>query len=303
LSGVTNYSKASWQEARSLYPNKRVKTVYFLSKFFKFFTSSSLYLALNSVLIVLLGFSLYRTEVSSVTLFVAFLSTFSVYALNRATDKAEDAINRPEIDSKKSKYYLLPSFIALIFSLGIGLSERPWAVLVLVSPLFIGLLYSVRFSKKLPRLKEIAGVKSIMVAFSWAFTGSLLPAMMEPVNYELIFLVFVYIFFSLLVNTVLFDVLDLKGDQAVGVSTIPAVLGLRRTTVFLILMNTCLVAWLVYSAYRGLFLNCMPGLVFGVLYEYLMIGYFMNHFNRLRAELLVDGEWIPVILILKVFGR
>jgi 4-hydroxybenzoate polyprenyltransferase len=153
-------------------------------------------------------------------------------------------------------------------------------------------------------LKEVVGVKSILVAFSWAFTGSLLPALVEPVNHELVILVFVYIFFSLLVNTVLFDVLDLKGDQVSGVRTIPFVLGLRRTKIFLILMNSCLVVWLVYSASRGLFLSCMPALVFGVFYGYLMIGHFVNHrFKRLRAELLVDGEWIPLIAILRLFFR
>ena len=273
-------------------------------RFFNFLTSSCLFLALNSALVVFLGFALYRTEVSSAILLASFLATFSVYALNKATDKAEDAINRPETGSKNSKYYLIPSLVALILSLGIGLLEGPWVDLVLVAPLLVGLFYSVRFSKKVPRLKEVVGVKSILVAFSWAFTGSLLPALMKPVNHELVLLVFVYIFFSLLVNTVLFDVLDLKGDQVSGVRTIPFVLGLRRTTIFLILMNSCLVVWLVYSASRGLFLSCMPALVFGVLYGYLMIGHFVNHrFKRLRAELLVDGEWIPLIAILRLFVR
>lgn len=272
-------------------------------RIFNFLTSSCLFLALNSALVVFLGFTLYQTEVSLAALLAAFLATFSVYALNKVTDKAEDAINRPEFCSKNSKYYLIPSLAALILSLGIGFLAGPLADFVLVAPLIVGLFYSVRFSKKVPRLKEIVGVKSILVAFSWAFTGSLLPALMRPVNHELLLLVFVYIFFSLLVHTVLFDVLDVKGDQTIGVRTIPSVLGLRRTTIFLILMNTCLVAWLVYSALRGLFFNCMPALVFGVSYEYLMIMHFMHHFNRLRAELLVDGEWIPVILIVKVLAR
>jgi 4-hydroxybenzoate polyprenyltransferase len=273
-------------------------------RFLSFLTSSSLYLALNSALVVFLGFFLYGTEICLATLLAAFLATFSVYGLNKATDKAEDAINRPEIASKNPKYYLIPSLVALILSLGIGLLDGPWTDLVLVAPLLVGLFYSVRFSKKVPRLKEVTGVKSILVAFSWAFTGSLLPALMKPVHYELVLLVFVYIFFSLLVNTVLFDVLDLKGDQVSGVRTIPLVLGLRMTKIFLILMNSCLVVWLVYSAFRGFFLSSMPALVFGVLYGYLTIGYFVDHrFKRLRAELLVDGEWIPLVAMLRLFAR
>ena len=276
----------------------------FSSHFLNFLTSSSIYLALNSSLVVFLGFFLYGTEVSLATLLAAFLATFSVYALNKATDKAEDAINRPEISLKNPKFFLIPSLVALILSLGIGLLDGPWADLVLVAPLLIGLFYSVRFSKKVPRLKEVVGVKSILVAFSWAFTGSVLPALTKSVNYDLVLLVFIYIFFSLLVNTVLFDVLDLRGDQVSGVRTIPYVLGLRKTKIFLILMNSCLLIWLVYSASRGVFLSCMPALVFGVFYGYVMIGHFVNHrFKRLRAELLVDGEWIPLIAILRLFVR
>ena len=258
-------------------------------------------MALNSALVVFLGFVLYRNEVSLAILFSAFLATFSVYALNKVTDKAEDAINRPDSDPKNSKYFLISSLVALFLSLGIGLLEGPWVALVLVTPLFIGLLYNVRFSNKVPRLKEVIGVKSILVAFSWAFTGSLLPAFVSPVSHELVLLFFIYIFFSLFVNTVLFDVFDLRGDQRSGIKTIPFVLGLKRTKIFLVLMNSCLVVWLVYSASRGLFLNCMPALVFGVLSSYLIIEHLMNHrFKRLSAELLVDGEWVPLIAILRI---
>jgi 4-hydroxybenzoate polyprenyltransferase len=295
----------SWLAARNLNQNSWLKKTNFrVFQFFNFLTSSSLYLALNSALVVFLGFVLYKTAISIPIMIAAFLATFSVYALNKATDKTEDAINRPTIASKNPRYYLIPSLAALILSLTIGLLDGPLADLILIAPLLVGLFYSVRFSKRVPRLKEVVGVKSILVAFSWAFTGSLLPALMAPVDHELVLLVFVYIFFSLLVNTVLFDVLDLKGDRVSGVRTIPFVLGSRRTKVFLILMNSCLVIWLVYSVSRGLFLSCMPALAFGVLYGYVMIGHFAGrHIRRLRAELLVDGEWIPLVAILRLFLR
>jgi hypothetical protein len=48
-------------------------------------------------------------------------------------------------------------------------------MLLVITPLVIGVIYSVKLFPFLPRLKEVVGVKSISVAFSWALTGSLLP--------------------------------------------------------------------------------------------------------------------------------
>ena len=45
---------------------------------------------------------------------------------------------------------------------------------------------------------------------------------------------------------------------------------------------------------------------FGVFYWYEMMGYFMHNFVRPKApkaEILLDGEWIPVILVLKFLSN
>lgn len=250
----------------------------------------------------MLGFTLYKSQVSTAIMIAAFLATFSVYTLNKVTDQTEDAINRPET-SKNPKYYLAASITALFLSLGVGLTAGPWIDLVLITPLIIGIFYSIKLTKKMPRLKEIVGVKSILVAFSWAFTGSILPALTSPVNQELIALFFIYIFINLLVNTILFDGLDLKGDKASGVKTIPLAIGIRNTKKLLITIHSLLIAWLAYTLYRGLFTGSMPALIFGVAFGYLIIEYFMNnHTKRLRAELLIDGEWIPIVTILKLLS-
>ncbi len=268
----------------------------------RFLTSSSLYLALNGSLVVVFGYFLYRIEMSFFILLAAFLATYSVYGLNKATDKAEDVVNRPDVASKNPKYFVISSVVAMMFSLGIGAMEGPWVVAVLLTPLVVGMVYSVRISKRVPRIKEVLGAKSLSVAFSWAFTGSFLPAVMHPVLFEESVLVFSYIFVSLLVNTVLFDVLDLRGDSVSGIKTIPFALGLSKTKKLLLGVHSCLVVWVVYCLLRGLFLNFMPALVFGVFYGYFFILYFLsNRRMRLRAELMVDGSWVPLIATMVLF--
>jgi 4-hydroxybenzoate polyprenyltransferase len=270
----------------------------------RFFTSSSLFLALNSALVVYFSFILYEIEVSPLILLAAFLSTFAVYSLNKVTDKTEDSINKPEQTTKAQKYYLIPSIVSCIISLAIGLMEGPLVFLVLLTPLIVGFVYSVKISKLLPRLKEVLGVKSVLVAFSWAFTGSFLPALMGFVTAEKIFLVFMYIFIQLFVNTVLFDVLDMSGDGVSQVKTIPLRLGKTRTAHLLFLANSLLLLWLVCCFVFGLFLRYLPAAAFGVFYGYGLIWYFTkNSGKRLSAELMVDGEWLPIVAFLGVIAR
>ena len=270
----------------------------------RFFASSSLFLALNSVFVVYFSFLLYGIDVSSPILLAVFLSTFSVYGLNKVTDQVEDSINKPEIASKSQTYYLIPSIVCCLISLGIGALEGPLVFTILLTPLIIGFVYSVKICKLLPRLKEMLGVKSIFVAFSWAFTGSLLPAAIGLVDVDKILLVFMYIFIGLFVNTVLFDVLDIEGDKVSGVKTIPMVLGRSGTMYLLVAVNSLLFFWVGLCWFFGLFVRDLPALVFGAFYGYAVICYFTkNKRKRLSAELIVDGEWLPIVAFLRAIVR
>lgn len=266
-----------------------------------FAVTSPFYLALNGCLVVAAGFLFYREQFNFLVLLAAFLATYAVYSLNKATDKVEDEINQTGFDSKKTKFFTVSAFIATALSLVIGLMISPWVAGVLMTPLVVGLVYSVKFSKNIPRIKEIPGVKSVSVALCWAFTGSVLPLATQPILWEKVLLVFLYIFINIFVNTVLFDVLDMKGDLTSGVKTIPHLLGLRKTKRLLFGMNSCILFWLAYCTLRGYFVNYMPALLFGVFYVYFLISYFLkNTQRRLRAGVMIDGEWIPITLLMVV---
>ncbi|MFB3889705.1 MAG: UbiA family prenyltransferase [Candidatus Bathyarchaeia archaeon] len=261
-------------------------------------------MALDGPLIVIFAYFLYGIEINVELLLAAFLVVFSVYSLNRATDKVEDSVNRPETALKNPFFYVVPSLIALTISIGISASVSLFALLTLLVPVVVGLFYSVRLSRSMPRLKEIVGAKSLLVAFSWSFVGSTLPVSLHPVAFENVALVFAFIFVRIFVGTVLFDVLDMKGDRLSGVETIPLKLGKTRTTMLLVLLNSCLIPWLGYSLLRGLFVTYLPALLFGLLYGYVLIWSFsFNRRMRLSAELLVDGEWIPILALARIFMK
>jgi len=266
--------------------------------------SNSIFLALNGALVIVFASFLYGTEISFKLLLAAFLATFSVYCLNMVTDKKEDAINRSENSPKNIHYYVVASSVAMFASLAIGITVSVEALLILVAPLIIGCLYSIQILKSMPRLKELVGVKSLVVAFSWAMTGAFLPVTIQLVPAYKEVLVFFYLFAQILVNTIIFDALDVRGDRASGIVTVPVALGKKNTKKLLLMINGSLVVWLIYCLFIGVFANCILTLAVGVLYEFGIIWYFLRKDPlRLHAELMVDGEWLPLVVLMRVLLR
>ena len=275
-----------------------------ITKALKFLTSSSIFLAFNGALVVVFADLLYGDQIPVELLLAAFLATFSVYGLNKVTDRREDEINKPENKSRGTMYYLVPSIVAMLVSLAIGVTVGALALLILALPLVIGFAYSFPITKSMPRLKEIVGVKSIVVALSWAITGAFLPITLQSTAINKIILVFIYIFAQIFVNTVIFDVLDMKGDFVSGVKTIPLAFGRKKTGKLLSVINGSLIIWIVYCLISGVFVSFIPAIAFGVLYGYAIIWcFFRENCQRFFAELIVDGEWLPVVCLVRVLLR
>jgi len=102
-----------------------------------------------------------------------------------------------------------------------------------------------------------------------------------------------------MVNTVLFDMRDIRGDAAAGVKTIPVKLGLRNTKFLLLAMNTLLVPWVIFAFYNSLFMIYIPVLVFCILYGYFYILYFSRKADipKTHYGILLDGEWIFLLAL------
>jgi 4-hydroxybenzoate polyprenyltransferase len=289
----------SFKTNKGGFPNLAIKETYFSAlKILKFITSTSILLSLNASMVVVFGFFLYSSRIMPDLLLAAFLVTFGVYGLNKVTDKNEDSINRPETVPKNSGYYVVFSIASMLIGFLIGFLEGIIAFTVLFAPIIIGVIYSVRLSKSIPRLKEIIGVKSLAVAACWALTGSLLPNSILTAKLDATIIIFTYIFIRVFVGTILFDVLDKKGDSALGVNTIPIRLGRDKTKKLLIFVNSFGMILIVYCLATGILTQFLPALLFGVLYGYLAIWFFFkDNCKRFTATLMLDAEWLPIIII------
>ena len=268
----------------------------FFYKTLQFMTASSILLSLNSSMVVTFGFLIYGYTLAPPLLLAGFLVTFAVYGLNKVTDKAEDSINKPELVTKRTDYYLFASVVSMIVGLGLGFTGGIVAVIILVMPLILGIVYSIKICKSVPRLKEITGVKSLVVAISWALPGCFLPALFG-FNILIAGCVFFFIFIKVFVGAILCDVLDVVGDASLGVKTIPVKMGVKNTKRLLVVLNTLLLLLPFYCALNGVLVEFLPVFIFGSAYGYLAIWWFTNkRCTRVSAGLMLDGEWFPLLL-------
>lgn len=273
-------------------------------KILKFMTSTSLSLSLYASFVVIFSFLVYGHSIAPEIVLAAFLVTFSIYSLNKATDKKEDAVNSPNIEPRSQVYYVIASISAMIACLSIGVLDGLNVLLVLLMPFVIGLVYSVRVVKTLPRLKEITGVKSVSVALSWAVTGAFLPYALGTVEFQKVIFVFAFIFTQVLVKEVIFDALDMRGDKISGVTTIPMVLGKRRTKLFLVAVNIFAGLIVMFSVLNGLIIQFVSLSIFSILFSFLIIWLFVGNDPRsFHGETVVERKWIPIAGFIKAILR
>lgn len=273
-----------------------------------FFVSSSIFIATMCFLAACFASMLYGMKPNFVLLLSAFFTMFTIYSFNKLTDTNEDLINRPEridfIIGKEEKIKRM-SVISLIIALIFGFYNSIFSLPVILFPFISGYLYSEKIFTNIPRLKDITGVKSIVVALAWAVLVALLPIVDLKILDIQIVLLFYFIFIKLFVNTVLFDVRDLEGDKKSNTNTIPVVLGLSNTKRILLLVHSTLLPWLMISLFLELFTRYLIVLIFAIAYGYYHIFRFCTekstHKKDLSFDLIIDGEWIPITLLATFF--
>ena len=244
-----------------------------------------------------ISFLLFEVALKPILLCAMFLVVYSVYSLNRLTDQEEDAVNAPErsVFVKGNERFLLAVAIAsYILALALGWIENPFAALILIFPLITGIAYSKNIFSVvgIPRLKDIFLVKSLAVASSWAVCAAFLPVLYLSGDFIKLGFIFPFFFIKMFINTVLFDVRDVKGDTLNGVKTIPVVIGIKRTRQVLLILQSLLVVWLVL--FSEIFSKYCVILTVSMIYGYLYILYFCttSDHGKMSWDVLVDGEWI-----------
>lgn len=270
------------------------------SRVASFLISTSLFLAINGSFKVFFSGLLFNIFAFNMVI-ITFLTTFSTYGLNKLTDFREDSINTPERAEAIKKIELifkLSVAVSFFLSLVLGFFESILTLPILLFPLLLGILYSIRFSRKIPRLKDITGVKNLTIALSWAVGSTFFPLIyLADKKIILIILVFYFFFLKSYINSIIFDICDIEGDRMSGVMTIAVSLGREKTKILLLILNSTLLLWLI--VFHDYFMKYFYALFFSIAYGY----WYIMHFCGAGAkrgkslDLLVDGEFILISVV------
>jgi len=193
---------------------------------------SSVLVSISGIFRVYLASLLLQTNVSLLTCLAGGLIIYSVYTLDRSLESEEDSINRKELRGSKKKIGLVIS--VLTFLIGCYVLAREGLLAIAFLPLVTGFLYSkgIKIGKFSLRLKGGLGVKNIVVGITW---GIFIVGVAGAACKHVISIVLVFILYGVkvLINSVIDDFKDIKGDTLIGLKTLPLCLGENTTRNFL----------------------------------------------------------------------
>lgn len=269
----------------------------FISRIFSFLAASSLFIGGTGFFKTYVGYILLGEEPIMLTCMIVFLIAFSVYSLDKIADLDKDIINMPSRSSfisGRKKLVILSSLGAYALALLLAIFSTPAAVPIILVPLIANAFYGTRLLSGVPRLKDIPVMKNVVVASTWALITALIPALTTgPPGALAIAMVFYFMFVKTFIDTVLYDMRDVKGDRLNGVRTIPVMLGERKTTALLLIANSTLLSLLPFTCKDvRLFTTVL------VVYGFGYIIYFMGKIDPLVLDFLVEGEWMLATFLL-----
>lgn len=173
---------------------------------------------------------------------VVFLTLYSIYSLDRASEPDADGLTHPERASfSRANARLMRGTALGAYALALPLA---WAhagaagAAAALLPLAAVLVYSFRFLPAsiarrvgFSRLKEVLVLKNVVVAATLAATPVLLLAAGAGDHRPRLALAATaaFLFGRWWINTLLFDLRDEAGDRANGILTVPVALGRART--------------------------------------------------------------------------
>lgn len=237
------------------------------------------------------------------------LVVFAVYVGDRIADVESDEASNPERSAFIRRYRRVLSILSAgAYGVAVALSVLggPDALALTLLPGAFWILYA---SDWLPstglsvgRLKNVLLVNSALVAAGWVLAVVGLPlAFADAALTPAVAVVATYIFLDVFVNTEIPNVRDAAGDAAIGVDTLPVVLGVTRTRRVLYGLDGVLGAVLVVAAVQGVVPAAFAGAVLvGVAYAFgLAAAVGRSDHHELLA---VAGEVEQIVVVLVLAG-
>jgi len=169
---------------------------------------------------------------------IAMFYILSMQIMNNMMTTGSDTYNKPARAAlyKKNKGWLL--FVAFLSgAAGLYLAwTRGWGYLgVLLIMMLLGMSYnrtivpSFFSGRKIYRIKDMPGSKTILIAAAWGIVTSLLPGLRLNAHFGLTLIAFIFATGIAFARTAFMDILAVQGDRIAGRETLPILLGKKKT--------------------------------------------------------------------------
>ncbi|WP_058366421.1 UbiA family prenyltransferase [Haloparvum sedimenti] len=233
------------------------------------FLEGPVFVALVAVVETLVATALLGVPLSPAPAVVGLVA-FAVYATDHVADAEADAASTPERAAAARRHAdLFTAAAALAYGLAVAVAlfGGPLALAITLLPGVCWVCYASDWlptvgdalpgvAERVPRLKDVLLVNSLVVAVAWATALTLLPlafaapaiegppnvAGLDPAVAPVAAVVFAYFLLRSFVDVEVPNVRDVRADREAGVATLPTALGVRRTRRTLYLVDGVVVA-------------------------------------------------------------
>ncbi|MBC2715311.1 MAG: 4-hydroxy-3-methylbut-2-enyl diphosphate reductase [Desulfobacteraceae bacterium] len=200
---------------------------------------SNIYLAIGAGCLTYAAAMLQGIEPALSSILVAVLYLLCMHTFNNLIDITSDRYNDPDRATFYQQNRNLLSALTGLFGLGgllIAYKMGPLFLLLLLCMSFMGIVYIISLVPQSitggfkPKIRDIPGSKTVLVAMAWGIVTTIVPALDGFGQIRLVtVLIFSWTVSLVLVRTAFFDILDMQGSRIVGKETIPILLGEKKT--------------------------------------------------------------------------
>lgn len=231
----------------------------FLENAGNFIVDSSLYLSVGAVAMCYASLVFQGIEPSATILSIAFFYVFSTHVFNRYNERLKDEFSDPArnmLFKKFGKVLIASAVVASFTSLYLSYLLGTAPFLFLLFSYFMGILYTIRIIPaklqpffKYKRLKDVPGSKDIFIAVAWVWVLVLIPIMQQHIYFSYkAATIMGYVFLTVFIRSVVFDIVSIEGDRIVGRETIPILIGQKRTLAMLFVISIMTAVFILTSA-------------------------------------------------------
>ncbi len=234
---------------------------------------------------------------------IAMFYVLSMQILNNIFTIKSDVYNNPDRADFYRKHLQYMAVLAMgsgAAGLYLAYTTGKVSFLLLLVMTLLGLSYNLNIippvfgDRKVSRIKDIPGSKTILIAIAWGIVTSLLPAIVNSGPAPVMLVTLVFSTGLVFARTAFFDVLAIQGDRIAGKETLPILLGEQKSFRLILYVLVFDIFILLFFYFIGLFVNNAFLLAFAPLFMLLLIRLHKNDslLSGRQYEFLLESSFL-----------